>query len=355
MSNFLFLYDRNILCKTCITALWNMNWFSSVFLLFTLISFPLNSYPLIASLSSLMTVFPYLTSSFLTLSCSSCRARRACWTLWWRTPCSPPGRRPSWAANHEGATSPVLEDSPPPLPPRPRRSSRQRPPPPPAAPPLLRASGRAWQRKSLAMWAGKGTGPGAPPKACTTTTFITTRPGALTCRGSRRHSRQSPKWIPVTSRRTAAPGTASTRGMALHQGLDPFSPQAHLHLRPPALGSQFPTRGCSSVAGLRGSVCPARVNQEGGASAEAWWRGWSPWTCLSRERTHPCWTLPRLTGTSLTVSRAIRTRAPADANSACRSCILGTRTCWEGACWHPKELRLKPTHTNSYPSRVPAG
>uniref|UniRef100_A0A4W6DTJ1 Jade family PHD finger 2 n=1 Tax=Lates calcarifer TaxID=8187 RepID=A0A4W6DTJ1_LATCA len=73
-----------------------------------------------------------------------------------------------WAlgAQHGDKSGSLLsdQDSPPPLPPRPRRSSRQRPPPPPAAPPLLRASGRAWQRKSLAMWAGKGTGPGAPPK-----------------------------------------------------------------------------------------------------------------------------------------------------------------------------------------------
>uniref|UniRef100_A0A3B4VGM2 Jade family PHD finger 2 n=1 Tax=Seriola dumerili TaxID=41447 RepID=A0A3B4VGM2_SERDU len=75
--------------------------------------------------------------------------------------------------HQQEAASPVLVVIPPP-PPSPRRSSLQRLPPPLAAPPLT----------SQAMWAGKGKGPGGPPRPCTTTTFITTRPGALTWAGS---------------------------------------------------------------------------------------------------------------------------------------------------------------------------
>ena len=319
-----------------------MNRFSS----FLLFQFSFNSHPLISSFLS----FPPV------LSFSSCRARRVCWTWWWRTPCSPPGKHLSWAANRGGATSPVPVDTrsrPPP--PSLRRSCLLQLPPPPAAPPLQRASGRVWRRKSPAMLVGRGNGPGAPPGLCTTT-FITTRPGALICTGTLRRSHPSPKWIPVTSRRTPAIGTASTQGMVLHPGRD------HLHHRPPALGSQCPTQGWSFVAGRRGSACPARENLEGGASVEVEaYQGWSLWTYHSQGRKHPCWTLLRLMGTSLMASRAIRTHALADANSACRSCILGTRTCWEGACWRPKALRLQltlththtHTHTYSYPSRVP--
>lgn len=150
-----------------------------------------------------------------------------------------------------------------PLPP-PRHSCLPKLPRRPAAPPLQRACGPTRRRKSPATRVRKPRGPGAPPGPCTTT-FITTRPGAPTCTETLHHSRPSPKWIPVTSRRIrTGGGTAFARGTASHQGLDPVSPRAPLHLRRPALGSQCPTRGPFFTAAPRGSASPARVDPGGG-------------------------------------------------------------------------------------------
>uniref|UniRef100_A0A4W6DRZ4 Jade family PHD finger 2 n=1 Tax=Lates calcarifer TaxID=8187 RepID=A0A4W6DRZ4_LATCA len=124
-------------------------------------------------------------------------------------------------------------DSPPPLPPRPRRSSRQRPPPPPAAPPLLRASGRAWQRKSLAMWAGKGTGPGAPPKDRGPWDSIHTGNGVASGAGS----------VFTTS---SSPPPASSPGVTV--------PDTGVFLRGGAPRLRLPRQGKSRGRGVSGGV-----------------------------------------------------------------------------------------------------